>query len=391
MKLLCVNHTGAISGAERSLLDLLVGLQAVADARLACPVDSPLAEAARDVGIGVDAIPGTDGSLKLDPRETPRALVRMSAAAVRTAMHARRMGADLVHANSIRAGLVSLPAARLIRIPAVVHVRDRLPRTAVADASLRLIATGAQALVVNSRYTADGVRAVTPRGRLRVVHNPVDLSRFCAAKAGRADMRTRLGVAEGALGLAVIGQITPWKGQLDAIRMVALLRDRGVIAQLLIVGEAKFTSAATRYDNRAYQAELERLIESEALGDRVRLLGERADVPAIMGALDALLVPSWDEPFGRVVVEAMAAGTPVIATEVGGPAEIITDAIDGILLAPRTPSRWADAVERLAASPELQSRLARAGARRANDFALAKHVTAMCEVYEQARSAPAPR
>lgn len=384
MKLLCVNHTGTISGAERSLLDLLRGLPDWIEARLACPRDSPLATAARTTGIEVDHIPGNDGSLRLHPRETPRALARIGAAAACTAVHARHMRADLIHANSIRAGLVSVPAARLIGVASVVHVRDRLPRSTVADASLRLVASGAQTVVANSRYTAEGLRAVTTRGRLRVVYNPVDVGRFSSARLQRAARRSQLGIPPSAFALAVIGQITPWKGQLEAIRVLGLLRSRGVEAHLLIVGEPKFLSAATRYDNASYQAAIEDLISAEALVDRVQLLGERSDIPAIVAALDALLVPSWEEPFGRVVVEAMAAGLPVLATSMGGPAEIIRDGVDGLLLPPREPARWADAVACLASSARLRGQLGDAAAQRARDFASPKHVAAMCDVYEQA-------
>ena len=103
-----------------------------------------------------------------------------------------------------------------------------------------------------------------------------------------------------------------------------------------------------------------------------------------MGSLDALLVPSWEEPFGRVVVEAMALGLPVLATRVGGPAEIIHDDVDGILLAPRMPDEWADALVRVMESKDLRARLSTAAGRRARNFALDAHVRAMCEVYEEA-------
>jgi glycosyltransferase involved in cell wall biosynthesis len=384
VKILIVNHTGAVSGAERSMLDLISGLRDQDHVRVACPRSGPLAAAARALGVGVDIIPGTDGSLKLHPRETPRALGRLAAAAALTARHARSMDADIIHANSIRSGLLTVPAARATTIPAVVHVRDRLPRSAVADGSLRLIASGARTVIANSRYTADGVREVTARGRMTIVYNPVDRTRFDRSAVDRAAARRRIGVKPGVFVLAVVGQITPWKGQLDALELVAQLRREGRDVELLLVGEPKFVSAATRYDNRAYDAELTRFIAAHDLADAVHLLGEREDMPAIMSAIDALLVPSWAEPFGRVVVEAMALGRPVVATSVGGPAEIIRDGVDGILLAPRSPRRWAQAVGALIDSAELRAGLGRAASARAEDFSLPAHVSAMRAVYAQA-------
>lgn len=385
MRVLCVDHTGAVSGAQHSLLDLLIGLREQdVNVRLACPLTGPLAGRARSLGVPVDAIPGTDGSLKLHPRETPRALARMSVAAVCTARHARRMGAEVIHANSIRAGLLTVPAARISSVPSVVHLRDRLPRSTVADVSLRLIATGAQIVAANSRYTADGVRAVSDRGHVRVVYNPVNLARFDRSAVNRIVARGRLGLAEDAFVTAVIGQITPWKGQIEAVETLARLRQKHPQARLLIVGEPKFVSAATRYDNRAYFAEIQRIVAAEGLEESVHLLGERADIPNIMSALDALLVPSWEEPFGRVVVEAMALGLPVVATSVGGPAEIIHDGVDGLLLAPRNPERWVNAISHLVDSPALRISLGEAATSRAQDFALPNHVSAMRAIYNEA-------
>ena len=83
---------------------------------------------------------------------------------------------------------------------------------------------------------------------------------------------------------------------------------------------------------------LRELVAREGLQDRVSWLGEREDVPELIGALDVLLLPSWEEPFGRALIEAMALGVPVVATSVGGPPEIVEQGRQGYLLAPRAPS-----------------------------------------------------
>ena len=293
MNVLCVNHTGSVSGAERSLLDLLSGLPENVTVRLACPPTGPLAGAARRLGVSVDEIPGTDGSLKLHPRETPLAVGRMSVAGVLAARYARRMGADVIHANSIRAGLVTVLASQMSGIPTVVHLRDRLPRSRVADASLKLIAGGAQVVVANSEYTAEGLRAVSGRGRLRVVHNPVDLDRFDPARIDRASARSRLGVSHETFLLGVVGQITPWKGQREVIEAVRSLRARGRDVHLLIVGEPKFVSVATRYDNLGYFDELTQLVRDGGLEQHVELLGERADVPAVIEIPSGPMPDPW--------------------------------------------------------------------------------------------------
>jgi glycosyltransferase involved in cell wall biosynthesis len=291
---------------------------------------------------------------------------------------ARRIGADLVHANSTRAGLAAVAAP-----PAVVHVRDRLPAGFLSDITLRALSSRSRVLIANSRYTASRL----PRGgaEVRVIANPVDLERFNPDLVDPDVARTSLGIDEADCVLAVVGQITPWKGQDLAIRVAGELSGSEPVVRLLIVGSPKFTSRATRLDNPAYQAELQGLADALELGDRVRFMGEREDIPEILAASDIVLVPSWEEPFGRAIIEAMAMGVPVIATDTGGPSEIIDDGDDGLLLPPRRHEPWADAVRGLIAQPERLVEIGRRGREKAAArFGVERHVEAVLQAYEAA-------
>jgi glycosyltransferase involved in cell wall biosynthesis len=150
------------------------------------------------------------------------------------------------------------------------------------------------------------------------------------------------------------------KGQDTAVRALAALRRHRRDARLLLVGEPKFVSRSTRYDNLRLRDELRDLIADCGVEDAVDFMGERDDVPTIMRAIDALLVPSWEEPLGRSVLEAMASGTPVIATDVGGPREVIEDGVSGLLAPPRRPDRWAATAARLLDDGALRERIAAA-------------------------------
>src|SRR6202011_1410755 len=158
------------------------------------------------------------------------------------------------------------------------------------------------------------------------------------ARIDRARARAALGGAgERAVLLGVVAQLTPWKGQDTAIEALKLLCQEGIDAHLLLVGSAKFVDPATRFDNQGYVAHLQALVADAGLSARVSWLGEREDVPELVRALDILLLPSWEEPFGRALIEAMALGVPVVSTNVGGPPEIIEDGREGYLLPPRGP------------------------------------------------------
>jgi len=382
VRVLYLNHTALVSGGEHSLLGLMQGLPAEVEPLLACP-RGPLATAARAASIPVIEIPGTDGSLKLHPWHTPRAIVELGRAAIRLRATAKRVGADLVHANSIRAGLVASAVARIGGPRAVTHVRDHLPAGAMSDVTLRTLVAGSRVVIANSRYTAS--RIPPGRAEVRVIPNGVDVRRFAPPAPDSVTTRSSLGIDPSDFVLAVIGQITPWKGQDLAIQVAGELSGSPPPVRLLLAGSVKFTSTATRFDNRAYIGELRDLIDKLGLDDTVVFLGERDDVPDILAATDLVLVPSWEEPFGRAVIEAMAMGVPVIATDVGGPAEIIRDGIDGLLLPPRRPEVWAEAVRSLSAEPERRTEMGRRGREQAvARFGVERHVEAVLDAYERA-------
>ncbi|MDQ3607845.1 MAG: glycosyltransferase family 4 protein [Actinomycetota bacterium] len=383
MKVLYVNHTSRISGGERSLLDLLGGLPDVVSPVVACP-PGPLAESVRGLGVQWRRLPAIEASLRLHPLHTPAGLAALATAGVVVRQLAGRVAPDLVHGNSVRSGLIVSLAARLGAPPAIAHVRDCLPPGRASSLTLRAVARGASEVLANSEYTrACVMRALAPRqASVRVVYSPVDTARFDPDRFEPSEARARLNLPQTAPVLAVVAQITPWKGQDDAVRVLAHVKRKRPNVRLLLVGSATFIGRATRYDNQAYVRRLHALIESEGVRGDVILLGARDDVPALLRAVDLLLVPSWEEPFGRTVVEAMAMKVPVVATSRGGPAEIVREGVDGLLLEPRRPERWAEAIESLLDDPGRLARMGESGRARALDrFSLSAHVDAVLAAY----------
>ena len=391
MRVLYVNHTAEVSGAERSLLALLGGLPPSVQPLVASP-PGRLAKAVEDLGIPVTPIASTAGSLRLHPLHTPRALAEMSLAALQVHRAARAHSADVVHANSIRAG-IELGLARVGLAASIVHVRDCLPPSALTSATMRLIARTVTTVVANSYYTAATVRIAAPSARVEVVHPAIDLAAFDPARIDRHAARARLGIAgTRRVLMGVVAQLSQWKGQDTAIEALRLLREQDMDAHLLLIGSAKFLASATRFDNEAYVARLHRLVADGGLEDRVSWLGERDDIPELVRALDVLLLPSHEEPFGRALLEAMALEVPVIATSVGGPPELVRDGRDGYLVAPGEPEAWAQAVRRVIDGPEQGREMGQAGRMRiAEAFDVERHVEAMLGLYGRAinRSGPA--
>jgi L-malate glycosyltransferase len=381
LRLLFLNHTGVQSGAENALLRLLDGLPREHARAVACPPDGTLKATLRERGVEQFDLRGTGLSLSLHPIETPRGLLHLLQSALAARGIARRFRADLVHANSVRAGLIGVAAHRLGGPPVVVQCHDHLPRSRAGDLTRAVIAREAEEVVAVTDRTAahfnDGLRS--PKAER--VYISVDHARFSPAVGGSSTVRSELSIPDSAPLLAQVGQITPWKGHDTAIRALYAIRRR-LDAHLLIVGDVAFNSR--RYDNTGYRDTLVRLARELGVDSAVHFLGSRDDVPELMAAADLLLLPSWDEPFGLVVLEAMAVGTPALVTMHGGVGEYVSDGVNGRLLPPRDPAAWADAATNLLRDPEALARMAKNAARTASEFTDERYCSQMLEVYARA-------
>ncbi len=388
LRVLYVNQTAQVSGAERSLLTLIAGLEGQVDPILACP-EGELGAEARALGIEPVPITGTGASFRLHPLHTSRGLLEMAQSSLQVRRIVERAAPDLVHANTTRAALLALAARSRSGPPAIAHIRDLAPPGRAADLVLSLVARRAAAVVANSAYVAD--RFGASRGRVRVIHNPIDLDRFDPGRADGRAVRAELGIAADTVVLTVVGHVSPIKGQDKAIAILADLVAAGCDVALLLAGSVKFASPGARLDNSAFGERLPRLASELEVADRVRFLGERSDVPNLLAASDVLLMPFWREPFGRVAVEAMAMGVPVLASEEGGPAEVVRAGVDGILLPGLDPSEWSSALEPLIADAGRRSRLGENARTRAADFGVDAHIAQVLALYRQLHPAARSR
>ena len=355
MRVLYLDHTAQVSGAERSLLELIDGTMEHAAVLLACP-EGELARRARAQGIATLPIAPSRGSFGSSYRELLPALARLVRTGLRVRAQARRHGVDVIHACSPRAGLIAALSG-----PGgprrVVDVRDTLPGGPRGSVVRRLLRLTADALVFNSSFTCSRFGATGP-AQAAVAYPPVDLERLLQLPLSARGEPRRPPT------LGVVGQISPWKGQDDAIRILAGVRERVPGARLRIVGAVVFSGPEVTFDNDAFHRRLVELADELGVGDAVELCGATDDLESAFGAIDVLLVPSWEEPFGRVVAEAMAAGVPVVATCRGGPAELIEGGVSGYLAQPRDPVAWTDTCVRLLTDAPLRARIGNGGRRR---------------------------
>jgi glycosyltransferase involved in cell wall biosynthesis len=379
MRILLANHTSAWSGGEVSLMRLLEGLRTDHDLCVACPATGKLANAVDRAGVDRLPLPAVDASLRLHPVQTPVGVAQLAAGGLALARAARRFRAEVVHANSPRVGIM----AALARVPYVVRAHEHPPLTTVGRAVRGLIVRTAGGVAAVSDYTAAKFNEGLAQPVATRVYNSIDHARFNLAVPS-APLREQLGIAPDAALLGQVAQVTPWKGQDTAIRTLAGVRDAGVDAHLVLVGEVVFGGKGVRYDNHAFRRSLDALVGELGVRDAVHFLGQREDVPEVLRALDLSLLPSWEEPFGLVTVESMAVGTPPFVGAVGAGPELVEDGVSGRVLAPKDPKAWVGAALDLLRDRAALRRVGEAGPPAAARFTDAAHARGMLAAYQGA-------
>lgn len=283
----------------------------------------------------------------------------------------KRDAIDLVYLNNDAS--CNLPAAlgaKLAGLPTVLHARGF---NADTRSNRWVLGNLAHSLPVSTAVRAELVQLGLAPDKCTVVAEGLDLDAF-SPRAPSPALRAELGIGPDEPVVTLVGGLVDWKGQdvlLDAAP--AILR-RYPRAHLLLVGSAYGK-------DRAFADQVALRAQDPALGGRVRLLGMRNDVPAILALSTIVLHASTKpEPFGRTFLEGMALGKAVIASNEGGPLDVIEDGVDGLLIAPRDADGLAAAVLRLLDDPAFAAALAARAAVKARAYSIERHTEAVCEV-----------
>lgn len=330
MNIVFYNHTGTVSGAERVLLSTVQRLQS--DQRrftLVCPEQGTLASEAERLGVNVFLVPALEARFTANPLKA----VCYLASILKTTSFLRRtllrLSPDLIHANSVRAGIVATLATIGTRLKVLWHVHDILPRHPFSTAT-KLVAclSSRTSLVACSQAAAQPFShsKLHSAGKSCVVHNGVDIQRLVPDDNVRNSTRRSLGFDPNHCVFGIVGQICSRKGQLGLVKAFHQVLRSVPNARLVIVGSPMF-----KHDHEYFSA-LRTEITRLELEDRVQLVGHRSDVPALMQSLDVFVLNSLVEPFSLVLLEAMALGKQVVATDSGGASEVISHGRNGLLI-----------------------------------------------------------
>jgi len=358
IRVLLFDHTAALGGGEIALLNLVRHL----DSEKVSPLvvvgaAGPLVELLRTkiapyvlpLSARVTAI--QKGSLGIASLFRIREVLHLVAYVWRLVIFMRRHKVDLVHTNSLKADIIGGVAGRLARRPVIWHIRDRIDEDYLPNSVVRIFRALCRILpshvIANSTATlctlsagnmraSDSIQRAVSDGRMSVVHDGTHLPPL-PQSAGQDNAFFRIGL---------IGRISPWKGQHIFLQAAALVAKRFSNARFFVIGAALF-------GEDAYGSEIRELSRSLAIETLVEFTGFCDDIQSAIAGLDLIVHASTTgEPFGQVIIEGMAAGKPVVATNGGGVPEIVEDGKTGILVPLGDAPAMADAICEVLNDPE---------------------------------------
>jgi glycosyltransferase involved in cell wall biosynthesis len=335
-----VSHSALPGGSNTVLLALLRHQAAGVSCSCIFLAPGPVVEAARALGAGVDVI---DVGRARELWRVPGAI-----AALRGAI--RAANADVVFAHVSKAHLYAAPAARLEKLPYLwwQHETARHKR-GLQELAGRL---RAGAVICSSQWIAAEQQRRWPRTPAEAIHPGVELGQL-------GERREHVAGAGNAVVVGIVGRLQRWKRVELALRVLPPLLAVEPYLTLRVIG------AAEPGLDEDYPQQLRD--EAAALGveDSVRFLGQLPDARGAIADLDVLVHTADQEPFGLVLVEAMLAGVPVVAPPEGGPAEIIRDGVDGLLVDPCDAVALSAALAELVRDPARRAEMGAAGRTRA--------------------------
>ena len=366
MRVLFVQSPADLYGASRSLLRLCADLRKD-DVEVCVIVDGPgpLLEGLAAIGVEVIIHPGL---VRIERQSLSgwRAKTCLVPAFIADAAYQfaviRRWRPDVVHTNNAIMPATGLVTALLGRRH-LWHIRENFSEFPKLWPIYRhVMAWFSTVIIANSRLTARQFDGIGRGECIRVVHNGLPMDEFCAVDPADVEAWRQRFSPEGGPVVGVVGRIKLIrKGQDVFLDAAARLADQFPAARFVCIG-------GPYPGNEAHAAELNQRAEAAGIADRFMITGDIQNVAAATAALDIALMPSViPEPFGNVVMEAMALGKPVIASDNGGAAEQIVDQVTGFLVPPGDAIRLSAAIATLLSNPVLARTMGEAGRQRAMD------------------------
>ena len=265
----------------------------------------------------------------------------------------------IVHTHTSKAGILGRWAAFFAKVPVIVHTPHghvfwgyfNKWKTSVFVFLERLTARITDSIITLTEHEKkDHLRfAIAPETKFTVIHSGVDLSKFSGVTVDAFEMKKKLGISEGTFVVGTVGRLTPVKGQRYLLEAATKVLQQRPDTAFVFLGDGELLT------------ELTEMASSLGIKDHVKFLGWRPDVADVMATFDVFVLPSLNEGMGKVLVEAMAMGKPIIASNVGGIPDLVTHGLNGLLVPPADADAMADAIVTLHGDPSKAKRMAEKG------------------------------
>ncbi|GGF83488.1 putative glycosyl transferase [Paenibacillus albidus] len=351
-----IDHTAKWSGGEVALFNILTNIGDQIEPLVILAEEGALAERLREKGIDVRVIP-LDESIRSRGRNAvnlgaPAAAMGLLAYGRKLAPLLKQEKVDCVHTNSLKSAFYGAVAAKKAGIPLIWHIRDHIGapylKPVVAKAIRLMSRMLPNGVIANSHSTLNALEL--PRSKKTLVV----YSAFAKAIGNGIGLRDQKD-----FNVLLVGRLANWKGQHILLEAAKRFKNDKRV-KFWLAGDALF-------GEEAYKQELIDTMEREGLTN-VSLLGHVEDIQGLMQTADLLVHTSiTPEPFGQVIVEGMAAGLPVIASNEGGPVEIVVPGVTGLLIQPGDPVILANSISWMLNHPEERRTMAESGMRRVKE------------------------
>ncbi|MCA1839842.1 MAG: glycosyltransferase [Actinobacteria bacterium] len=392
LRVLFIDHETRLSGGEQDLLDLVrvLARDRTLEISVALPGDGPLWVALEAAGARVHPFtmdPGLGSTSRWELAARPDKALRRTLSVVQTARSLGRVidevGPHIIHTNSMKAHLLAAASARTRGIPLIWHVRDILRpgwlRRTFAFAAWR-IPTKIACLSKAVTEQFSGSHALE---KCVVVYNGIDLGRAEVSSEDRQTWRKRLGApSDQQVLVGIVGQIAAWKGQDTFIEAAAIVAQdpniKNIDVRFTVVGECLFPE-----NEAAYEGSIHARVTELGLESRWVWAGWSDSPESVMAALDVVVHASkLPEPFGRVIVEGMAAGTSVIASAEGAGPEIVLEG-EGSVVVPGDPIVLAAEIAVYVKDPYKRTAVSEAARKGAERFSIEATAQAVLDIYAE--------
>ena len=380
IKVLFISHNSGMWGAERSLLLLLKNIDRKHfESIVILPGPGPLKEKIDNLNIKTYEVWSPwwvkpHVSKARFGRRIIKEIIQEIIAVIRLCRIVSKEKVAVIYTNTIVkfSGAIT---AFITKKPHLWHIREIIPDNPNLLSVLphkmlfKLISRTSRTIIANSNATTAQFQGINTKNKLRIIYNAQETNGSHKFNS----LKSIDGVKSTDWIVAVVGSFQKRKAQDDAIRAVKIAEGAITNIKLLLIGDGQ----------KEYKDYLKSLCSELNISERIVFTGYRNDVPQILSRCKLLLMPSWNEAFGRVIIEAMAAGIPVVGANGGGAKEIIQEGITGYLVSPKTPSEMAEKMVYLFRNPNVAKRLGINGEKNvAEKFSVSNYVHGIEEVLE---------